>query len=77
MMEKKLYVQQGFKSALGVIAPRKKYGKEVLENACKEAERFKMAHIRVIHNMLSGKGNVTTQNNQGEQRMNKLRTMIT
>jgi transposase len=34
VMERNPYVQQGFKSALGIINLAKKYGKERLENAC-------------------------------------------
>ena len=47
MMERNPYVQQGFKSALGVIALRKKYGKEVLENACKELKDLKCTYQSV------------------------------
>lgn len=47
MMERNPYVQQGFKSALGVIALEKKYGKEVLENACKELKDLKCTYQSV------------------------------
>ena len=48
MMERNPYVQQGFKSALGVIALEKNhYGKEVLENACKELKDLKCTYQSV------------------------------
>ena len=53
MMERNPYVQQGFKSALGVIALEKKYGKEVLENACKELKDLNVISICAC---ISGKG---------------------
>jgi transposase len=47
MMERNPYVQQGFKSALGVISLEKKYGREVLENACKELKDLKCTYQSV------------------------------
>jgi len=47
MMERNPYVQQGFKSALGVISLEKKYGRETLENACKELKDLKCTYQSV------------------------------
>jgi transposase len=47
LMERNPYVQQGFKSALGVISLEKKYGRETLENACKELKDLKCTYQSV------------------------------
>jgi len=54
IFESRKYIQQSYRSCLGIMRLREHYGTERLENACKRAIRFRAVSYRSIKAILSG-----------------------
>lgn len=53
ILSRKSHPEQGYKTCLGILNLKKKYGSERLNNACKKAVRYEHVSYKAIENMLN------------------------